>query len=118
MAKINHKHTLAQKRKMRVRAKLFGTAERPRVSVFRSNKYMSVQVIDDAAQKTLVSVTDMKTKKSGTTKSDSASEVAKKTFTALQKLHITKVVFDRGQYRYHGRVKAVAQTLRDLGVEV
>lgn len=117
MKKINHRRTLAQKRKMRVRAKLFGTAERPRVSVQRSNKYMSVQVIDDVAQKTLVGVSDINNKKAGT-KSESAAAVATKTFEALKKLHITKVIFDRGQYRYHGRVKAVAETLRSLGMEV
>lgn len=118
MHKINHTLSLAQKRKLRVRSKLNGTAARPRLSVYRSNKHISVQAIDDQTQKTLFSVTDMTTKEKTGTKTEASEMVAKAAFSHLKKLGITAAIFDRGQYKYHGRVKAVAETLRSLGLEV
>lgn len=117
MKKIKHSLTLAEKRKLRVRSKLSGTAARPRLSVTRSNKHISVQAIDDVAQKTLTAASDLKNKKTGT-KIESSAAVAEALYKELQKLKITAAIFDRGQYKYHGRVKAIAETLRALGLEV
>lgn len=119
MSNIDHYSTAAQKRKRRVRNKIFGTALRPRLSVFRSNMHLSLQVIDDEAGKTLVSVTDMgqKSKLKGT-KTEKSVELAKKLGAELQAKKIKALVFDRGSYRYHGRVKAVAETLREIGIQL
>lgn len=119
--RLDHTKTPAQKRKARVRGKLHGTAKRPRLSVFRSNKHMYLQVIDDDAAKTLVAANDLqkavKTKK-GDTKTDIAGGVAQHLAENLTKKKIKQVVFDRGSYRYHGRVKKVAETLREKGILV
>jgi large subunit ribosomal protein L18 len=123
MAKINHNLSLAEKRKRRVRAKLHGTASRPRLVVHRTNKYTYLQVIDDVANKTLVAASDMEqrraSKKSDNlTKTQTAQEAAGKLVELLKKSKIKAVVFDRGSYRYHGRVKAVAEEVRNLGIKV
>lgn len=119
MPVIKHHQTPAQKRASRVRAKLFGTADRPRLTVFRSQQHISVQVIDDETQKTLISVSDLgKDNKMKGTKTERATEVAQELLTQLKKNKITKLAFDRGAYKYHGRVKAVAVALREGGIEV
>lgn len=113
--------TPQERRKKRVRGKMQGTAEKPRVSVVRSNKHIRVQAIDDVAAKTLVSAADtaLTAKESkGATKTQKASLVGQKLASALQKKKITTVIFDRGQYKYHGRVKAVAEALREAGIKV
>jgi large subunit ribosomal protein L18 len=115
--KITHNRTSEQKRKLRVRAKVRGTAERPRLHVHRSNKSVYLQVINDAAGKTLASATSLKAKKDGT-KTDMAKVAATQLAEALKKLKITKLVFDRGGYRYHGRVRTVADVMREQGLEV
>lgn len=115
--KINHNVTREQKRKLRVRAKVRGTAERPRLSVFRSNKYTALQVIDDVAGTTLVSATEKEIKATGT-KTENAILVAKLLAEKALKAKITRMVFDRGSYKYHGRVKAVADAVRESGVQV
>ena len=98
------------KRHNRVRAKIKGTAEKPRASVFRSNKHILVQIIDDQAAKTLVSSivksTD-KTKINGN-KVDIAASVGETLAKKAKEIGIESVVFDRGGYKYHGRVKAIA----------
>ena len=107
-----------QRRHIRVRRKISGTAECPRLCVFRSNNNLYVQVIDDVAGNTLVSCStldkDIKTKHAN---KEAAKEVgamiAKK---ALEK-NIDTVVFDRGGYIYHGRVKALAEAAREAGLE-
>lgn len=118
MPKIAHHHTLKQKRKLRVSGKMNGTAERPRVAVFRSNQHIVLQAIDDVAGVTVASASDLgKTKIKGT-KTDRAVAVTKLLVAGLQKVTVSAVVFDRGSYRYHGRVKAVAETLRQEGITV
>jgi len=92
-------------RHRRVRAKIFGTASRPRISVFRSNRRMTVQIIDDESRKSLLQMI-------GTDPSDLGNKVAKE---ALQK-KIKKAVFDKGGYAYHGRVMALAEGLRKGGL--
>lgn len=123
MAKINHNLTVAEKRKMRVRAKLHGTQARPRLTVHKSNKYVYLQAVNDDAGVTVASANDVKirkavTKDSQETKTATAIKATEALLVSLKKAKVTAVVFDRGQYKYHGRVKAVAQALRDGGIEV
>ncbi len=105
------------RRHERVRTKVSGTAERPRLNVFRSNAHIHVQIIDDTTGTTLVSANsvEMKLENGGNIAAATAvgSEVAKR---ALAK-GITEVVFDRGGYIYHGRVKAVAEAAREAGLK-
>ncbi len=123
MAKINHNLTVAEKRKMRVRAKLHGTQARPRLTVHKSNKYVYLQAVNDDSGVTVASANDVKirkavTKGSEVTKTATAIKATEALLVSLKKAKVTAVVFDRGQYKYHGRVKAVAQALRDGGIEV
>ncbi len=119
MPKVRHTHTTTQKRALRVRAKLFGTAQRPRVSVYRSNRFIYAQAIDDAAEKVVAQSSDVRAPhKKGVTKSSAAGSVAAELATQLKKKKVTAVIFDRGQYKYHGRVKAVAEGLREQGITV
>ncbi len=115
--KINHNRTPEQKRKLRVRSKVRGTEERPRLHVFRSNKSVYLQVIDDASGKTIVAATTSKVKKEGT-KTEMAKAAATQLAEALKKLKITKLVFDRGSYKYHGRVRIIAEVMREQGFKV
>jgi large subunit ribosomal protein L18 len=102
------------RRHLRVRKKLSGTAERPRFVVFRSVKHMSAQLVDDVAQKTILTVTDMAC--TGT-KTEKAAQVGKLMAERAKAAGITRVVFDRAGFKYHGRVKAVADGAREGGVE-
>ncbi|MBQ0022103.1 MAG: 50S ribosomal protein L18 [Prevotellaceae bacterium] len=101
--------------KYRVRNKISGTAERPRMSVFRSNKQIYVQVIDDDAQKTLVSASSLGLEK--TNKSEQAAKVGEMIAKKALEAGITTVVFDRNGYLYHGRVKEVADAARNGGLK-
>lgn len=108
---------------MRVRAKLHGTQARPRLIVHKSNKYVYLQAVNDDAGVTVASANDVKirkavTKGSEVTKTATAIKATEALLVSLKKAKVTAVVFDRGQYKYHGRVKAVAQALRDGGIEV
>lgn len=109
------KRNKREKRHKRVRAKVFGTAKRPRLSVFRSNKHIFLQLIDDKKGKTLVSFNDLKMKEK-LNKTERAKEAGKQ----LAKLALAKktknVLFDRGGYKYHGRIKAVAEGAREGGL--
>jgi len=123
MAKINHYITKAESRKRRVRSKINGTAERPRLTIYRANKYSYIQLVDDENGVTLMSVSDMsirkeKKKSEELTKIDSTIKATEELVKKMKKAKITTVVFDRGQYKYHGRVKAVAETLRNGGIKV
>lgn len=122
MQKIKQNLTLAEKRARRVRGKISGTAERPRLTVFRSNKYTYLQVIDDQAEKTLAAASDVSVKKAGVKldgkKMENAVVVAQELFKQLKTKKISAIRFDRGSYRYHGRLKAVADALREAGIEV
>lgn len=113
---IEHTLTKKQARARRVRAKMMGSAAKPRLSVYRSNKHLYVQAIDDEAQKTVASANDATSKKG--TKIESAQTVAKAIAKTLKTKKITHLIFDRGHYKYHGRVKAVAETLREEGLHV
>jgi large subunit ribosomal protein L18 len=103
-----------RRRHFRVRKKVSGTAERPRLVVFRSLKHVYAQLVDDNAQKTLMTVTDNGL--SGK-KVEKSFEVGKKIAEQAKGAGVTKIVFDRGGYLYHGRVKAVADGAREGGLE-
>lgn len=121
MPTIKHNLTKVAKRKLRVRSKLHGNAERPRVTVFRSNKYIYLQAIDDTTGTTIASAHDVsvsKEKNATGTKTERATQAAVALATALKKQKVTAAVFDRGAYKYHGRVSAVAQALREQGIKV
>jgi large subunit ribosomal protein L18 len=104
-------------RHKRVRAKVHGIKDKPRLSVFRSNKHISLQLIDDNSGKTLVSASDLKLKKKGT-KTEIAREVGKKLAESAKLKKIKNVVFDKGGYKYHGRIKAVAEGAKEGGLKL
>lgn len=110
-------------RHKRIRKKIKGTAECPRVSIFRSNKYIYLQLIDDEKRRTLAAVDDRNLKLKNEKKNELSEKIAS-AFVAgkllaemAKKQKLKKIVFDRGGYRYHGRIKAVADGLREGGLE-
>ena len=104
------------KRHHRVRVKLAGTAERPRLSVFRSLNHIYAQVIDDSSARTLASASTVGLK-SGKNDAAAAAAVGKAIAQAASKAGIKTVVFDRGGFLYHGRIKALAEAAREAGLE-
>ncbi len=108
------KNKLRQKRHTRVRGKISGTAETPRLNVFRSNTNIYAQVIDDVAGVTLASANSLKL--TGT-KSEQAVQVGKAVAEAAKAKGVEAVVFDRGGYLYHGRVQALAEAAREAGLK-
>jgi len=104
------------RRQARVRAKISGTAARPRLNVFRSNKGMYLQLIDDAAGKTLASAHVKEVKGKGLKKTEISALLGKLLADKAIALGVKEVVFDRSSYRYHGRVKAVADAAREQGL--
>ena len=105
---------LRTRRHFRVRKKVNGTSDRPRLVIYRSLKHIYAQLVDDVAQRTLMTVTDSGAEGKKTAKS---TEVGKRIAAKAKEAGITKVVFDRGGYKYHGRVKAVADGAREGGLE-
>ena len=118
MSKLHHHQTTSHKRKLRVRAKITGTTSRPRLSFFRSNQHLYMQVVDDQTHKTLFTISDVKLPTKSGTKTERAQKVAAELVTRLKKEKITALVIDRGAYKYHGRIKAAVTILREAGVEV
>ncbi|MDN5389600.1 50S ribosomal protein L18 [Bacillus sp. LB7] len=113
------KNAARLKRHGRVRAKLSGTPERPRLNVFRSNKHIYAQVIDDVNGVTLVSASTLDKDFNAENVSDTsaAAKVGELVAKRASEKGITNVVFDRGGYLYHGRVKALADAAREAGLE-
>jgi len=112
---------LAQKRQIRVRAKLSGTPERPRLNIFRSNKNTTLQVINDVAGTTIAAVSSLqagKTAKKTGTKTEVARVLAGQLLEKLQASKVKALVLDRGSFRYHGRIKAIAEALRAGKIDV
>jgi large subunit ribosomal protein L18 len=106
------------RRHHRVRRRIFGTAERPRLVVFRSNRGIQAQLVDDLEAKTLVSAGHTQLKKTFKgNKSEQAAEVGKLLAEKAKKAGIETIVFDRGGYLYHGRVKALADGAREGGLK-
>ncbi len=110
------------RRHQRVRAKIQGTADRPRLSVFRSNAHLYVQLIDDATGTTMVGVTDAREKiakgQTKQTKTQSAHALGVRIAELATKKGVTKAVFDAGGNRFHGRVKEVAEGARQAGLQL
>ncbi len=106
-----------ERRHRRVRLKIAGTAERPRLVVHRSNRGIEAQLVDDVAGKTLAHASHLELKKSFKgSKRAQAAEVGKQLAAAAKKAGVESVVFDRGGYLYHGRVKALADGAREGGL--
>ena len=104
-----------ERRHKSIRRKVFGTPERPRLSVYRSVRHVYGQVVDDLEHRTLASSNSMKIDKG--TKTDKSKECGKLLAEVAKKKKIKKVVFDRGGNKYHGRVKAFAEGAREGGLE-
>lgn len=119
MLKKANKNEQRRKRHMRIRQRIQGTAERPRLCVFRSNKHIYAQIIDDVSGSTLVaaSTLDEETDAAKTWDCDAAKIVGDLIAKRAREKGIASVVFDRGGYIYHGRVAAVADAAREAGLE-
>lgn len=108
------------RRKVRIRKKISGTPERPRLVVYRSNAHIYAQIIDDVASKTLVSASSLamsRSDKEMKLNKECAAKVGKEIARLAMENNITTVVFDRNGYLYHGRVKALAEGARDGGLK-
>jgi large subunit ribosomal protein L18 len=105
------------RRHKRVRKQVFGTAERPRLVVFRSNRGIAAQLVDDGAGKTLAAASWLNLKSKGS-KSEQAAEVGKLLAQNAKKAGVETAVFDRGGYLFHGRVKALAEAAREGGLKI
>ena len=116
MARINTSRAARLVRHKRVRQHINGTPERPRLNVFRSAKHMYAQVIDDAAGHTLAAA-GTRELADGNAKTDAAKAVGKLLAERAKAKGVKQVVFDRGGYKYHGRVKALAEGAREEGLE-
>ena len=106
-----------ERRHQRVRGKVSGTAERPRLVVFRSNRGIEAQLVDDLEGKTLAAASWLHLKKFKGSKSEQAKEVGKLLAANAKQAGVETVVFDRGGYLYHGRVKALADAAREGGLK-
>jgi large subunit ribosomal protein L18 len=104
------------RRRRRVRAKVRGTAQRPRISVFRSNRGINAQLIDDDAGRTLAAVAWTEDDLKGLSRMEQASQAGQALAQRAKEAGIERAVFDRGGYRYHGRVKALAESAREGGL--
>lgn len=104
-----------QKRHFKIRKYLQGTPERPRLSIFRSSRYIYAQIIDDISGKTLISESDIKDTKKGS-KSEKAYEVGKRLAQKALDKGVKKLVFDRGGFLYHGRIEKLASGAREGGL--
>jgi large subunit ribosomal protein L18 len=117
---MNRRMTARLSRKRRIRKKLSGTGERPRLSVFRSARHIYVQIVDDLQGRTLASAStlskEIREKLTGLKKSETAKEVGRLLAEKAKQQGISQVVFDRNGFLYHGRVKAVADSCREHGL--
>lgn len=114
---ILRKRQGAKRRAHRVRARIRGTQERPRLTVFRSLKHTYAQLIDDENGRTLVASSDRQVKGDGLKPVEVAALVGTDIANKAKSAGIEKIVFDRGAYRYHGRVRALAEAAREAGLE-
>jgi large subunit ribosomal protein L18 len=116
------KYTGRERRRLRIRKKVNGTSERPRMSVFRSSRHIYAQVIDDVTGKTLAHASTLSKDLKGTLDADKKIDAAKKVGALIAKIckskKIDKVVFDRNGYMYHGRLRALAEAAREAGLEL
>lgn len=116
---VSQSHSRQKRRHQRVRRKVIGSADRPRLAVYRSNKHMFVQVIDDSRGETLVSASTLEAEFTGSATGN--CEAAKKVGQVIAQRAVangvSRVVFDRGGFQYHGRVAALADAAREAGLE-
>ncbi len=119
MSNAKHKRELRLRRHNRVRRKVRGSAERPRLAVFRSNRHISAQVIDDASGRTVAAASTVEAElRSGATGGvEAAAKVGALVGERAKAAGIEAVIFDRGGFRYHGRVAAVADAAREAGLK-
>jgi large subunit ribosomal protein L18 len=119
MGRTAHKLELRRRRHARVRRRVTGTAERPRLSVFRSDKHISAQLIDDSSGRTVVAASSIESvlRDAGGANVEAARAVGALVATRAKEAGITTVVFDRGGFAYHGRVAALADAARSEGLE-
>ena len=119
MTTVKHTHELRKRRHALVRKNVAGTAERPRLAVFRSNKHMVAQVIDDGSGRTVAaaSTKEADLRSGGTGNREGAAKVGRLVAERAKAAGVTRVVFDRGGFLYHGRVAAVAEAAREAGLE-
>lgn len=113
---LKHKKQTRLKRKKRIRAKISGTSETPRVSIFKSNKHFYAQAIDDTKGHTIASVDGCKEKEKCSI--EGVKNLGKILADSLKEAGITEVVFDRNGYLYHGVVKSFADTIRENGIKL
>jgi large subunit ribosomal protein L18 len=106
------------RRRRRVRAKISGTAERPRVSVFRSNRGLSAQLVDDVSGHTIAAVAWFEPELRGLAKGERAKRSGELLAERAKAAKISQAVFDRGGYRYHGHVRTFAEAMREAGITV
>ena len=120
MSDTERSHVLRRRRHERLRHKVVGTAERPRLAVFRSNRHIVAQLIDDRAGTTLAAASTVEAalRTGGTGNATAAAEVGRLVAERALAKGVTKVVFDRGGARYHGRVAALAAAAREAGLEL
>ena len=114
---MSEKKLKRKKRHRKIRVKIVGTKDRPRLCVFRSNKHIYAQLIDDEKGKVLLAVSDVKLKTKKGKKSDKALEIGKLIAKEALAKKIEKVVFDRGGFVFHGRIKSVADGAREVGLK-
>ena len=112
------KETRRLKRRRRVRAKISGTATRPRISVFRSNRGLSAQLIDDISGNTLAAVNWFEPELRSLVKAERSARAAQLLAERAKAAGISEAVFDRGGYQYHGHVRAFAEAIREAGITV
>ncbi|OFW60768.1 MAG: 50S ribosomal protein L18 [Actinobacteria bacterium RBG_16_64_13] len=110
-------NAMRARRAVRVRSKVRGTADRPRLSVFRSNRAVWAQVIDDGTGRTLASAGSVHVTEKGLSKKDQAAKVGELLAQRAKAAGVERVVFDRGPYLYHGRVRALADGARQAGLD-
>jgi large subunit ribosomal protein L18 len=113
----NKRNEIRQRIHMRIREKVSGTAERPRLNVYRSLNHIYAQVVDDRKGETLVSASSLQLKLKTGGNIASAKEIGKAVAERAIEKGVKKVVFDRGGYLYHGRIKALADAAREAGLE-
>ena len=115
------KITGRERRRLRIRGKIAGTPERPRLSVFRSSRHIYAQVIDDVGGRTVATASTLSPDLKSTLQEDNKTDAAKKVGALIAKIclerQVEKVVFDRSGYLYHGRIKALADAAREAGLK-
>lgn len=118
MSKTNARYAGRMRRKFRIRKKISGTAERPRLTVFRSARHMYAQIIDDVSGNTLASASSLCEGVTGGGNREGAAAVGRLLAERAKAASITAVVFDRNGFQYHGRIAALADALRESGIQL